>query len=111
METDNYVVHSNSAVDGITDVGTHSNFAAQQSAPDGNYDTLTEANTGTQNQDYYPTGYSQLGSTTLVSGSLSNLTAADSVSMKFRSYASAYLYNTITYDSANSLTLSSQRVL
>ncbi len=109
VESDNYVVTSNSAVDGKADVGTHSSFAAQQSAPDGNFDTLTEANTGIQNQDYYPTGYSQLGSTTLVSGGLSNLTLADSISMKFRSYASAYSssYNTITYDSQNSITLSS----
>ena len=106
VESDDYVDSSNSAVDGLSDVGTHSNFTAQQSGPDGGYDTLTEANTGTQAQDYYPTGYSQLGSTTLVSGSLSNLTAADSVSMKFRSYTSAYLYNTINYDAASSATLS-----
>jgi hypothetical protein len=106
-ETDDFVDSSNSTVDGLSDVGTHSNFAAQQSAPDGSYDTLTEANTGTQTQDYYPTGYSQLGSTTLVSGSLSNLTAADGVSMKFRSYDSS-VYNTIAYDSASSTTLTSQ---
>jgi hypothetical protein len=109
IESDHYVVTSNSAVDGKTDVGFHSDFTAQQSAPDGNFDTLSEANTGTQSQDYYPTGYSQLGSTTLVSGGLSNLTMADSISMKFRSYPSAYSssYNTITYDSQNSITLSS----
>jgi hypothetical protein len=106
-ETDDYVDSSNSTVDGLSDVGTHSNFAAQQAAPDGSYDTLTEAYTGTQNQDYYPTGYSQLGSTTLVSGGLSNLTAADGVSMKFRSYDSS-VYNTIAYDSASSTTLTSQ---
>ena len=110
VESDDYVDSSNSAVDGLSDVGTHSNFAAQQSAPDGSYDTLTEACTGTQSQDYYPTGYSQLGSTTLVSGSLSNLTAADGVSMEFRSYSSAYssAYNTVTYDSQTSTTVSSQ---
>ncbi len=106
VENDNYVVSYNSAVDGVSDVGTHSNFAAQQSAPDNTFDTLTEANTGSQTQDYYPTGYSLLGSTTLVSGSLSNLTATDGVSMKFASYDSSS-YNTITYDSENSIALTS----
>jgi hypothetical protein len=106
VETDHYVNSSNSAVDGLSDSGTHSNFTAQQSIPDGTYDTLTKANTGTQTQDYYPTGSSLLGSTTLVSGGISNLTAVDEVSMKFRSYPSALQYNTTTFDASNSLTLS-----
>ena len=35
-----------SNVDGVADVGTHSNFTAQMYGPDSTYDTLTEANTG-----------------------------------------------------------------
>lgn len=108
--TNNYVVSNNSAVDGILDIGTHSNFTAQQSAPDSVFDTLSEAYTGLQSQDYYPTGYSQVGSTTLISGGLTNLTTTDDVSMKFRSYGSAYSssYNTVTYDASTSATLTSQ---
>jgi hypothetical protein len=107
IENDNYVVSANSDIDGISDAGTHSNFNAQQAAPDNTFDTLTEANIGTQTQDNYPTGYSPLGSTTLVSGSLSNLAATDGVSMKFASYDSS-TYNTIAYDSASSAPLTSQ---
>lgn len=103
-ENDVFVKSSNSAVDDLPDVGAHTNFTVQQSAPDGIYDTLTDANTGTQTQDYYPTGYSLLGSSTLVSGSLSNLSATDSVTMKFRSYDTS-TYNTVIYDNANSYTL------
>ncbi len=106
-ENDTYAVSLNSAVDGLSDVGTHSNFTTQQSPPDSTFDTLTEANTGSQTQDYYPTGYSPLGSTTLVSGSLSNLAAADGVSMKFGSYDTS-TYNAIAYDSASSTALTSQ---
>lgn len=35
-----------SDIDSSPDIGTHSNFAAQQLAPDSTYDILTEANTG-----------------------------------------------------------------
>jgi hypothetical protein len=38
-------VTQQSNVDGVADVGTHSNFTAQQYGPDNIYDTLTEANT------------------------------------------------------------------
>jgi hypothetical protein len=38
-------VTQESNVDGVADVGTHSNFTAQQYGPDNIYDTLTEANT------------------------------------------------------------------
>jgi hypothetical protein len=41
-----YVDIDTSNVDSSPDKGTHSNFAAQQSAPDSIYDTLTEVNTG-----------------------------------------------------------------
>ncbi len=41
-----YVQSDASAVDSVTDIGTHSNFAYQQQAPNtGQVDTLTEANT------------------------------------------------------------------
>jgi len=42
-----FVDVDNSDVDSSADKGTHSNFAAQQSAPDSIYDTLTEQNFGT----------------------------------------------------------------
>jgi hypothetical protein len=41
-----YVDNSDSDVDSSADKGTQSNFAAQQSAPDSIYDTLTEVNVG-----------------------------------------------------------------
>lgn len=41
-----YIDLDDSNVDGSADKGTQSNFAAQQSAPDSIYDTLTEANFG-----------------------------------------------------------------
>ncbi len=41
-----YVDLDTTDVDSSADIGTQSNFAAQQSAPDSVYDTLTEANTG-----------------------------------------------------------------
>jgi hypothetical protein len=41
-----YVDIDTSDVDSSADKGTHSNFAAQQSAPDSIYDTLTEVNMG-----------------------------------------------------------------
>ncbi len=95
-----------------SDIGTHSSFIAQQTSPDSIYDTLTEASSGTQNLNYYPTGYSNLGSTTLSSGSLSNLAADDSSTMSFRSYASAFssAYNTVSFDSANSTTISGSSI-
>jgi hypothetical protein len=39
-------VDQTSNVDGVADIGTHSNFTAMQYGPDGIYDTLTEADTG-----------------------------------------------------------------
>jgi len=41
-----YVDFDDSDVDSSADIGSQSNFAAQQSAPDSIYDTLTEVNTG-----------------------------------------------------------------
>ena len=73
----NYV---NSASLNVT--GTHGNFTAQQFGPDGIYDTLTEAASGTTYVPSSPTNWSAQGSTTLVSGSISNLTSNDNVYMK-----------------------------
>jgi len=41
-----YVDNNTSNVDGVADLGTHSNFTAQQYGPDSIYDTVTEENTG-----------------------------------------------------------------
>jgi hypothetical protein len=75
----NYV---NNAILNVT--GSHGNFTAQQFGPDGIYDTITEANSGTTYVPSSPTNWSAQGSTTLVSGSISNLTLNDNVYMKLR---------------------------
>ncbi len=85
-----YVDNCNSTVDTSPDVGSHSNFAAQQAGPDSIYDTLTEDVAGTFTQDYYPDSYSPQGSTTLASGSLTDLQSDNGISMTFRSYPSAF---------------------
>jgi len=105
-----YVDNDDSNVDGNADRGTHSNFAAQQTPPDNAYDTLTETAVGASVQNYNPTSCTPLNGTTLVSGSLTNLTADDAVTMRFRSYPSAYStsdYSTIQFDNANSAVLTS----
>lgn len=79
-----------SDVDSSSDKGTHSNFAAQQTSPDGVYDVLTEANVGTVSQDYFPSASVPLNSTTLSSGSLSDLQTDNGVYMRFNSYGSAF---------------------
>ena len=49
-----YVNQFNSSIDSLADVGTHSNFTAQQYDPDGIYDTVTQATGGTVPQPNYP---------------------------------------------------------
>ncbi len=108
VQDGDYVDDFNVAVDGLQDVGTHSNFGEQKLGPDNLLDTLTSQRASSSLQNYYPSGYSLLGSTSFVTGSLSNLTAEDLVSLKFRSYASAYsAYSAVTYDYANSVVVSS----
>lgn len=100
-----YVDQFNSQVDSKPDQGTQSNFPAQQQGPDGSFDTITEQQTGTQTQDYYPDTYSPQAGALLLSGSLSNLNKNDYSYMSFQSYASAYsstLYSTTTFDKSNS---------
>jgi hypothetical protein len=84
--TEHYVDNDTSNVDGYTNKGTHSSFTAQQTQPDGSYDTLTEENTALQ--QYYPSSYSMLGSTSIVNGSLNDLSSNNSAYMTFRSYVS-----------------------
>ncbi|HTY75841.1 MAG TPA: hypothetical protein VMD05_09790 [Candidatus Nanoarchaeia archaeon] len=84
-----YVNNSNSKVDGLSDVGTHSNFTAQQYGPDNVYDAVTEANSAVTNQIYNPSSYSLDGGTTLVSGSPSNLVSDDGSYMTFGAYGSS----------------------
>ena len=100
----NYVNQTNTQIDGLPDKGTHSNFAAQQQAPNGVYDTLTETNVGTQTQDYFPDSYNAQAGTSLLSGTLASLNRDDYSDMTFQSYASAYSgsqYVTTTYDYSN----------
>ncbi|MEM2293404.1 MAG: hypothetical protein QXX41_09025 [Nitrososphaerota archaeon] len=109
--TRNDYVDNISNVDGSPDKGTHSNFTAQQYGPDGVYDTLMEIASGSYLQNYYPSGYSPLGSTTCVSGTVANLQNDDGVYMQLRSYPSAYSptqYSTISFDRASSTILTSQ---
>ncbi len=84
-----YVDQVNTRIDGVADQGTHSNFTAQQVPPKVNYDTLTEANIATVSQPYHPSSYSLDGSTSVVSGSPSNLVSDDGSYMTFGSYMSS----------------------
>jgi hypothetical protein len=70
--------------------GTHGNFAAQQYGPDGVYDTLTEAASGTTFVPVYPTNYNTYGSTTLASGSTNSLQVNDGAYMIFHSYVTSF---------------------
>lgn len=55
---ENYVDNAASDVDSNADIGTHSNFTAQQSGPDNVNDTLTEANTAEQStSDVFTDGF------------------------------------------------------
>ena len=91
FEQDNkYVEFDNSNVDGVNGKGTHSDFAAQQAAPDSNYDTLTEGNAGTQTHDFFPESYTPIGGTTWTSGPLSSLQANDGSYMTFQAYPTAF---------------------
>ena len=85
-------------------VGSDSNFYDQQGAPDGKSDTLTEAQFGTFNIDYYPTAINLLGHTTVATGDINDLQGDNSDYLQLRSYATAYssAYNTIGFDSQNS---------
>ena len=70
--------------------GTHSDFSAQQSGPDGLYDSLTEEQDGFVQQPSYPTNYNLFGSTTLASGSTNDLQTNNGGYMSFRAYASSF---------------------
>ncbi len=85
-----FVDSSTSNVDSSSGAGTHSNFEEQKRGPDSIHDTLTEGNVGNASQDYYPNNYIPLGSTTLVSGSLTDLQSDNAAYMKFRAYPSAF---------------------
>jgi hypothetical protein len=73
-----------------TNIGTQSNFTAQQYGPDSIYDLLTEGSSGTFMQSYYPNNYNPLGSTTFASGALADLQSDNGQYMQFHSYASAF---------------------
>jgi hypothetical protein len=59
--TADFVDNNLSDVDSSADIGTHSNFSAQQSGPDSIMDTLQESNTGGAEQWISPTGYEDPG--------------------------------------------------
>src|SRR5665647_1570797 len=71
-------------------LGSHGNFTAQQYGPDGTFDTLSEAASGTTLVPKYPTNYNTFGSTTLASGSTSNLIFNDGNYLSFHAYASSF---------------------
>ena len=85
-----YVDNDNSNVDSQSNIGTHSNFAEQQSPPNSAYDTLTKDNSSISTQDFYPDSYSPLGLTSLVSGSLSDVQSDNGNYMTFNSYSSEF---------------------
>jgi hypothetical protein len=70
--------------------GTHTNFNAQQAAPDGVFDTLAETASGTTLVPSYPTNYNLLNSTTWASGPISYLQVNDGNYMSFHSYGSSF---------------------
>ena len=71
-------------------LGAHSDFTSQQQGPDGIFDTLTEAASGTTQVPSYPTNYNTYGSTTLAGGSINNLQVSDGVYMSFSAYPSSF---------------------
>ena len=76
--------------------GTHGNFTAQQYGSDSVYDTLTEAASGTTLAPTYPTNYTNIGLTTLISGNTAKLTVNDGAYMTLGSYGDLPL-NQILY--------------
>ena len=78
-------------------LGTHSNFTAQQKGPDNDFDTLTEAASGTTLVPSYPTNYATSGSTTLASGTLSELQVNNGFYMSFHSYPSSFSGSNTTF--------------
>ncbi len=78
-------------VDESTDlIGLPHELSLQQNPPDGYYDTLTEAAHGLVPQPCYPTSWSGLGSTSLASGSLSDLQSNNGIDMTFHSYGTTF---------------------
>jgi hypothetical protein len=71
-------------------IGTHGNFTAQKSVPDGIYDTLTEAASGFTQFPSYPANFKTYGSTTLSTGSINSLQLNDGAYMSFHAYPSSY---------------------
>jgi hypothetical protein len=94
-------------------VGAHSDFTAQQNAPDGNFDVLSEAASATFFVDNSPSSYVIIGQTSNPSGTVNDLRSDDGSCMLLRSYPTGYSssYNTIGYDSQNSATISSSNSL
>jgi hypothetical protein len=86
----NFVNQYNSSADSIPDQGTHSNFTAQQQAPSGIYDSITEATAGVMPQPRYPNYWNPVGSTTCVSGTTNDLQSINGICMSLQSYASSY---------------------
>jgi len=79
---------------------------------DTNYFIVRSSGTGTSTTAYNPSGYSLLGSTTLVSGATTDLVSDNGVYMTFRSYFSgtATSYNPLGYNLWGSTTLASGAV-
>jgi len=85
-----YVDNNSSDVDTSPNKGAQSNFTAQQYGPDGIYDRLTEAASGTVPQSVYPSFWNGLGSTTLASGTTADLQSDKGQYMSFHSYGSDF---------------------
>ena len=61
-DVEDAVDNDTSDVDASPDLGSSSNFADQQSGPDSTYDTLTEAGTGSVQDDYVDSDASDIDS-------------------------------------------------
>ena len=82
----NYYPNSYSVVTGTFVSGT---VPPSVQAVDASYFVVRSAGTSTSTTAYNPSGYGLIGSTTLVSGTVADLSSNNGVYMTFRSYASA----------------------
>jgi len=79
-----HYVDTTANVDSSTILGTHSSFSAQQSGPDGTYDTVSEALNGQVTANYNVTMFKLLNST-LISGTTNDLKTSNGQGMTFES--------------------------
>jgi hypothetical protein len=107
-----YVDKYNSKVDAAADFGSHSNFTAQQQAPDSIFDTVTQAFDGTVSQPSYPSIWNPVSLTSCVGGTISDLQSNNQGYMNLSSYGSSFSGSaTLGYNSVGTLTQSIENTI